>query len=83
MLELATILAMRDPETIAVVGKLVSDALYNTVRNAANVHPLVLTRAIYYLLHLLNASQVSFVPAFAKLRMLMSCDRNIPLYALL
>jgi len=58
VLELATILAMRDAETIVAVGKPVSDALFNVVRNAAKVHPLVLTRAVYYLLHLLNASQV-------------------------
>lgn len=58
VLELATILAMRDADTIVAVGRPVSDALFNIVRNAAKVHPLVLTRAVYYLLHLLNASQV-------------------------
>lgn len=58
VLELATILAMRDADTIVGVGKPVADALYNVVRNATNVHPLVLTRAVYYLLHLVNASQV-------------------------
>lgn len=60
VLELATIVAMRDAETIVAVGKLVSDTLYNVVRNAVKVHPLVLTRAVYYLLHLLNASQVKW-----------------------
>lgn len=58
VLELATILAMRDADTIVAVGRPVSDALFNIVRNAAKVNPLVLTRAVYYLLHLLNASQV-------------------------
>lgn len=58
VLELATIMAMRDAEAIVAVGQPVSDALFNVVRNAAKVHPLVLTRAVYYLLHLLNASQV-------------------------
>lgn len=58
VLELATILAMRDAETITAVGKPVADALYSVVRNATKVHPLVLSRAVYYLLHLLNASQV-------------------------
>jgi len=77
VLELATILAMRDAETIITVGKPVSDALFNVVRNAAKVHPLVLTRAVYYLLHLLNASQVPPLYSlwFSKLDMLTMCVR--------
>ena len=59
VLELATVLAMRDAESIATVGQAVADALYTVVRDATNVHPLLLSRAVYYLLHLLNASQVS------------------------
>ena len=59
VLELATVLAMRDAESIATMGQAVADALHTVVRDAANVHPLVLSRAVYYLLHLLNASQVS------------------------
>lgn len=59
VLELATVLAMRDAESIATMGQAVADALHTIVRDAANVHPLVLSRAVYYLLHLLNASQVS------------------------
>ena len=59
VLELATVLAMRDTESIAIVGQSVADALYTVVRDAANIHPLLLSRAVYYLLHLLNASQVS------------------------
>lgn len=59
VLELATVLAMRDAESIATVGQAVADALYTVVRDAATVHPLLLSRAVYYLLHLLNTSQVS------------------------
>ena len=59
VLELATVLAMRDAESIATVGQAVADALYTVVRDATNVHPLLLSRAVYYLLQLLNASQVS------------------------
>lgn len=58
LLELATIIALRDSETIAAVGEVVADALQNVVRDAANTHPLVVSRAVFYLLHLLNASQV-------------------------
>lgn len=58
VLELATILAMRDTESITTVGEMVADALHTIVRNATKVHTVVLSRAVYYLLHILNASQV-------------------------
>lgn len=58
VLELATILATRDTESITAVGEMVADALHTIVRNATKVHPVVLSRAVYYLLHILNASQV-------------------------
>lgn len=60
LLELATIIALRDSDTIAAVGESVADALQNVVRDASNVHSLIVSRAVYYLLHLLNASQVGF-----------------------
>ena len=59
VLELATILAMRDENSIAAVGKAVTEALQNVVRDSANVHPLVFSRAVFYLLHLLHAGHVS------------------------
>lgn len=59
ILELATIIAMRDEDSISAVGEAVADALHNVVRDATNVHPLIVSRAVFYLLHLLNASQVS------------------------
>ena len=58
VLELATIMATRDTESVALMGQAVADALQTVVRDANNVHPLVLARAVYYLLYLLNASQV-------------------------
>lgn len=58
ILELATILAMRDNDSASAVGEAVADALQNVIRNSANVHPLVVSRAVLYLLHLLKASQV-------------------------
>lgn len=58
LLELATIIALRDDETIVAVGEIVADTLQNIVRDAGNIHPLIVSRAVFYLLHLLNASQV-------------------------
>ena len=65
ILELATIIAVRDHESIALMGQAVADALQNVVRDAANVHPLVVSRAILYLFHLLDSSQV-FLRPFSK-----------------
>ena len=62
VLELATILAMQNGESVFSVGEVVADALQNVIRNFANVHPLVVSRAVFYLLHLLKASQVSMIP---------------------
>ena len=61
ILELATIIAMRDEETVELIGQAVADALQNVVRDASNVHPLVISRVVFYLLHLLNRSQVNVV----------------------
>lgn len=58
VLELATIFATRDQRSVGLMGQAVADALQTLIRDAANVHPLVLSRAIFYLLYLLNASQV-------------------------
>ncbi len=59
VLELATVMATRDYGSVTLMGQAVADALQTIVRDAANVHPLVLARAVFYLLYLLNASQVS------------------------
>ena len=53
------ILSTRDPESVALMGQAVADALQAVVRDATNVHSLILTRAVFYLFYLLNASQVS------------------------
>ena len=61
VLELATTMATRDDKSVTLMGQAVADALQNVVRDASNVHPLVLERAIFYLLYLLNASHVSLL----------------------
>lgn len=62
VLEIITLLAIRDESSLAAVGELVADALQNVIRNAGNTHFMVLSRAVYYLLLLLqkSAAQVRF-----------------------
>ncbi|KAL8847164.1 MAG: hypothetical protein Q9221_007794 [Calogaya cf. arnoldii] len=73
VLELITVLATRDDENFAAVGELVADAIQNVVRNAANVHSMVLARAVFYLLLLLQKSaDQSFVRAPVVLHMISS-----------
>ena len=62
ILELATLLAIRDETTSAAVGREVAEALQNVVRDANNTHPLTLSRAIFYLLYLLKVGHVCFGP---------------------
>ena len=59
ILELAAMLAIKDEDSTATIGKDVAEALQNVVRGSANSHPLIISRAIFYLLHLLNVSHVS------------------------
>jgi len=62
ILELAAMLAIKDEGSSATIGKEVAEALQNVVRSSANSHPLIVSRAVFYLLHLLNASHVSPSP---------------------
>jgi hypothetical protein len=59
VLELATMLALRDEETVAELAKDVADALASVIRDASKLHPVVTARSVYYLLSLLKASNVS------------------------
>lgn len=56
VLELATILALRDEETISTLGADAAEALQVALRDADNLHPVALSRAVFYLLSLLRAS---------------------------
>lgn len=56
VLELATILALRDEETISSLGADAAEALQVAIRDADNLHPVALSRAVFYLLSLLRAS---------------------------
>lgn len=58
ILELCTVLATRDKETINAFGADVAEALQNVIRNASSWHPLMVSRTVFYILHLLHASYV-------------------------
>lgn len=56
VLELATILALRDEDTIVALGADVSRALELVIGDAERLHPVALSRTVFYLLSLLRAS---------------------------
>jgi brefeldin A-resistance guanine nucleotide exchange factor 1 len=56
LLELCTVLALRDNQTINTLGGDVAEALQNVMRNASSYHTIVVSRTMFYLLHLLHAS---------------------------
>lgn len=56
ILELTTILALRDEETITTLGADVAEALQLVIADAERLHPVALSRTVFYLLSLLRAS---------------------------
>ncbi|GBF64827.1 hypothetical protein TMEN_7543 [Trichophyton mentagrophytes] len=56
ILELSTVLTLRDTGTIERLGDKLTSVLQDIVRDAKNIHPLTLSRAVYYLLTLLRHS---------------------------
>jgi brefeldin A-resistance guanine nucleotide exchange factor 1 len=59
VLELATVLVLRNDDTIKELAKDVTEALSNVIRDVSVHHPVVIARSVYYLLSLLQASNVS------------------------
>lgn len=59
LMELATVVATRNDETVKILGAEVANALQSAVRDAERLHPVAVSRLSYYLLHLLKASNVS------------------------
>ena len=59
LLEFCTVLALRDNETVLALSAAVAEALQNVMRNAASYHTILISRTMFYLLHLLHASYVS------------------------
>ncbi|KAF9889422.1 GDP/GTP exchange factor for ARF [Aspergillus nanangensis] len=56
LLELATILTLRDRETLEYLGERLLNSLQAFIRDAKNLHTLALSRVVYYLFNLLRLS---------------------------
>lgn len=59
ILEFCTVLALRDRETVELLGKRVVEALQAVLRDVKTYHPVLIARATFYLFRLLKASYVS------------------------
>ena len=70
LLELATVLALRDEETIAEAGDRLTGVLQNAVRDVNNLHPLAAGRVVRYLLDLLRFGFVSLFTRSSTLTLL-------------
>ncbi|EPS32545.1 hypothetical protein PDE_07505 [Penicillium oxalicum 114-2] len=55
-LELATVLTLRDEQTLASLGESLATTLQTFTRDAKNLHPLTVSRVVSYLLNLLRLS---------------------------
>ena len=55
-LEFATVLALQSTSTLEEAGERLTAALQNVVRDSSRSHPLVVSRAVFYLLALLKSS---------------------------
>lgn len=64
ILELATIITLRNRETLERLGESLSIALQTFIRDARNIHPLSLSRIVHYLLALLRVGHVCFPYTF-------------------
>ncbi|KAF2473777.1 Sec7-domain-containing protein [Lindgomyces ingoldianus] len=78
VLELATVLALRDDETVQELAKDVTDSLQSVIRDASKLHPVVIARSVYYLLSLLKASNdFDFIRAPVILHTFSSFDQEL------
>jgi golgi-specific brefeldin A-resistance guanine nucleotide exchange factor 1 len=66
VLELCTVLALRDDESMKALGQDVAGALQNILRDASNYHQTMVSRTVFYTLNLLRASYVSILPSSAQ-----------------
>ncbi len=62
LLEFCTVLALRDEQTVELLGKRVVEALQTILRDVPSYHPIVVSRATFYLFKLLQFSYVSAMP---------------------
>jgi hypothetical protein len=62
VLELVTVLALRDDESMRALGQDIAGALQNVLRDGSNYHQTMVSRTVFYTLNLLHASYVSRTP---------------------
>ena len=58
VLEMATVLTLQEQSTMETLGESLASSLQTLIRDAGNLHPLAMSRIIYYLLSLLRLSHV-------------------------
>ncbi|KAF7720322.1 Sec7 domain-containing protein [Penicillium ucsense] len=56
LLELATVLTLRDEQTLSILGESMATTLQTFTRDVKNLHPLTISRILSYLLNLLRLS---------------------------
>lgn len=59
ILEFCSVLALRDEETVGLLGKPVAEALQMILRDSPQHHPYLISRAAFYQFSVLKASYVS------------------------
>ncbi|KAI0103708.1 Sec7-domain-containing protein [Nemania sp. FL0031] len=78
ILEFCTVLALRTPETIELLGKPVAEALQMILRNSSRYHSALVSRAAYYQFNVLKASyDHDFVRAPVLLHTISSFPRDM------
>jgi brefeldin A-resistance guanine nucleotide exchange factor 1 len=78
VLEFATSLVLREPETTLAHGKVLAETLMGIVRNAPRLHPLLVSRSVYYMFSLLQHShEYSFLRAPLALHSVAALDRPL------
>lgn len=64
-LELATLLTLKDKETVERLGDDLAGCLQGILRDARNLHPLIISRVLHYIMNLLRLSYVCFLHRLA------------------
>jgi brefeldin A-resistance guanine nucleotide exchange factor 1 len=78
VLEFTTCLVLRDAKTTLAHGKALAEVLTGILRNSARLHPLVVSRSIYYMFSLLEHShEHSFLRAPLALHSVAALDKSV------
>ena len=80
-LELASVLTLRDQETLEALGEALATTLQALVRDAKNLHPLTVSRIVSYLLSLLRLSHVCVLKENMAPHLLIIYDIESAVYA--